>query len=42
MSLPFENDTKKIERKLVKRSLKSERRRNVLVIIAVMGLWPCP
>lgn len=36
MSLPFENDTKKIERKLVKRSLKSERRRNVLVIIAVM------
>lgn len=36
MSLPFENDTKKIERKLVQRSLKSERRRNALVMIAVM------
>jgi len=35
MTWPFENDTSAIERKLAKRSLKSEKRRNLMVVIAV-------
>lgn len=35
MTLPFENDTSTIIKKLVKASLKSEKRRNLMVVIAV-------
>jgi len=35
MTWPFENDTSAIERKLAKRKLKSEKRRNLMVVIAV-------
>ncbi len=35
MTWPFENDTSGIERKLAKRNLKSEKRRNLMVVIAV-------
>lgn len=35
MTWPFENDTSAITNKLAKRSLKSEKRRNLMVIIAV-------
>lgn len=35
MTWPFENDTSGIERKLAKRNLKSEQRRNLMVVIAV-------
>lgn len=35
MILPFENDTSAITKKLAKKSLKSEKRRNLMVVIAV-------
>lgn len=35
MTWPFENDTSAIEKKLAKRSLKSEKRRNLMVVISV-------
>ena len=35
MTLPFENDTNRVVKKLAKESLKSERRRNLMVMIAV-------
>lgn len=35
MTLPFENDTKAITKKLAKASLKSEKRRNLMVVVAV-------
>ncbi|MCI8364103.1 MAG: FtsX-like permease family protein [Eubacterium sp.] len=35
MTWPFENDTSAIEKKLAKRSLKSEKRRNMMVMISV-------
>ena len=35
MTWPFENDTGAIVRKLAKRSLASEKRRNLMVVIAV-------
>ncbi|MDD3337632.1 MAG: FtsX-like permease family protein [Lachnospiraceae bacterium] len=35
MTWPFENDTSAITKKLAKRSLKSEKRRNLMVVIAV-------
>ena len=36
MTLPFENDTNAIVTKLAKESLKSEKRRNLMVLIAVV------
>ena len=35
MTVPFENDTGNIVRKLARKSLKSEKRRNLMVVIAV-------
>ena len=35
MTLPFENDTNRVVKKLAKESLKSEKRRNLMVMIAV-------
>ena len=35
MTWPFENDTSDIEKKLAKKSLQSEKRRNLMVVIAV-------
>lgn len=35
MTWPFENDTSQITKKLAKESMRSEKRRNVMVIIAV-------
>ena len=35
MTWPFENDTSAVEKKLAKRSLASEKRRNLMVVIAV-------
>ena len=35
MTWPFENDTSTIVKKLVKRSLASEKRRNLMVVVAV-------
>ena len=35
MTWPFENDTSAIEKKLAERNLKSEKRRNLMVVIAV-------
>ncbi len=35
MTWPFENDTRAVVKKLAKRSLKSERRRNLMVVVAV-------
>ena len=35
MTWPFENDTSAITKKLAKKSLQSERRRNLMVVIAV-------
>lgn len=35
MNLPFENDTNRIIKKLADRSLQSERRRNIMIIIAI-------
>ena len=35
MTLPFENDTSAITKKLAKKSLQSEKRRNLMVVIAV-------
>ena len=37
MTWPFENDTSAIVKKLAKRSLASEKRRNLMVVIAVAG-----
>ena len=35
MTWPFENDTSAITKKLAKKSLQSEKRRNLMVVIAV-------
>ena len=35
MTWPFENDTSAITKKLAKESLKSEKRRNFMIIIAI-------
>lgn len=35
MTWPFENDTSAIEKKLAKRNLKSEKRRNLMVVVAI-------
>ena len=35
MTWPFENDTSAITKKLANKSLKSEKRRNLMVVIAV-------
>lgn len=35
MTVPFENDTGNIVRNLAKKSLQSEKRRNLMVVIAV-------
>ena len=35
MTWPFENDTRAITKKLAKESLKSEKRRNFMIIIAI-------
>ena len=35
MTWPFENNTNGIVKNLVKRNLKSEKRRNIMVVIAV-------
>ena len=35
MTWPFENDTSAITKKLAKKSLKSEKRRNFMIIIAI-------
>lgn len=35
MTWPFENDTSAIEKKLARRSLKSEKRRNMMVMVAI-------
>ena len=35
MTWPFENDTSAITKKLAKKSLKSEKRRNLMIVIAI-------
>ena len=39
MTWPFENDTSAITKKLAKKSLQSEKRRNLMVVIAVARVF---